>query len=260
VTQPQDGSAPSTGDLWRWVDRLTLPTQHRLARSEQGGRRWIEHHEMPSLLEQLVEQQATTSSGRTGGGGGTGSRAPLDLATTALLIDLEDLVVEGLVAHGAQPHRTIELVGKVTVHMLDVSASLRALAVTIVGTADADLIEWWTDKYCTWVLRAEECLDLAGDDITTLPVRGTACPDCGVDTVLVDREGEAIRQPALTITFRDGQVLHVNCQHCSTSRWRGEGIDTLADSFAASLDLADVDDAAPVVPGPRSAGDALVTI
>jgi len=257
MTHLQHDPAPSTGDLWRWVDRLTLPRRERLTRSAPG-RRWVEHHDMPSLLEQLVDQQATTSSGRTGGGSSTGSRPPLDLATTALLIEIEDLVVEGLVAHGASPHRTIELVGRVTVHMLDVSASLRALATVIVGTADPDLIEWWTDKYCTWVLRAEECLDLQDDDVTTVPVRGTACPDCGVTYVLVDRDDETVRRPALTITFRDGQVLHVNCQACATSRWRGEGIDTLTDSFATSLDT-DAVQLLPAVPGPRVATEDLVT-
>ena len=256
MTAGADGTAPSTGDLWRWVDRLTLSRRHRLTRSAPG-RRWVEHHDMPSLLEQLVDQQATTSSGRSGGGGGTGSRAPLDLATTALLIDIEDLVIEGLIAHDVRPHRTVELVGKVTVHLLDVPASLRALAATVVDTRDADLVEWWTDKFCSWVLRAEECLDLEAADVTTLPVRGTACPDCGVDTVLVDRDGEDVRRPALTITFRDSQVLHVSCQACVTSRWRGDGIDTLTDSFAASLDRVDVDVAA-AVPDPRSAGEDLV--
>jgi hypothetical protein len=260
------GGAPSTGDLWRWVDRLTRSRRERVARSILGGPRWVEHHEVPSLLEQLVEQQATTSSGRSGGGGGIVSRAPLDLATTALLAEIEDLVVEGLIAHDVAPHRTVEQVGRVTVHLLDVPASLRALAAVVVGTGDEDLVDWWADRYCAWVLRAEECLDLEAESTTTRPVRGARCPACRVDHVLVDRDGETFREAALTITFRDGQVLHVNCRHCSTSQWRGDGVDALADSFSADLDVelehlvdVDVESAAAIVPGPRAAGDDLVT-
>lgn len=256
----------STGDLWRWVDRLTLPRRHRLTRSVPGGTPWVEYHDIDSLFDQLVEQQGTTSSGSSTRGKGSGSRAPLDLATTALLAELATTTVDALLSHGDQPRRRTQHIGPggaIPVQLLDTPASLRALAVHVVGTGDADLIDWWTDKLCTWVLRAEECLDMDSEDTTT-PVRGVACPSCGVDHVLVDRDAEEVRQAALTISFRDGQVRHVTCRHCLTVWWRGEGVDTLATAVADSVTADDVvlgrrePASPPDIPLPRAAHDDVV--
>lgn len=260
MSTPDDSAGVPTGDLWRWVDRLTLPRRHRLTRSVPGGKSWIEYHDIDSLFDQLVEQQGTTSSGSSTRGKGSGSRAPLDLATTALLAELATTTVDALLAHGDQPRRRTAHIGPgglIPVQLLDTPASLRALAVHVVGTGDADLIDWWADKLCTWVLRAEECLDLeAEDNVTSCPVRNVACPGCGIDHVLVDRDGEDVRQPALTIAFRDGQVLHVTCRHCLASWWRGEGMATFDDALqepAAAVTATPVP--AGLIPSPRVASD-----
>ncbi|WP_158548797.1 hypothetical protein [Blastococcus sp. TF02A-26] len=235
-----------TGDTWRWVDRLTESRRRRLVRRPDGGQSTVEHVDLPSLLEQLAEAQASTNSGGGRGKSSGGSRAPLDLTITSLLAEIETLTVEALIAYGDRPRyreRARYRQGRARVlgvRQLDLAASVRALAVTVVDTEDADLIDWWASRFCAWVLRAEEALDLDEDgSVDVVPVRGVPCPEpeCGREHVLEDRDGETVRTPALAISFRDGQVLHVTCRHCGTGWWRGEGLNALADAMAATAAL-----------------------
>ncbi len=230
-----------TGDLWRWVDRLTRPVRRRLTRTPVGEKPTVEHVELPSLWEQLVDAQASSNAGGGRGKASTGSRAPLNLGVTALLAEVTRLTVDALVSH-EQQLRYSPGAGRTAAYgcrVLDVPASVRALAVTVVATGDDDLIDWWADRFCSWVLRAEEVLDLDTDD-TVRPVHGVTCPDCRTAFVLEERDGEHVRVPALVVAFRESQVLNVTCRQCRESWWRGEGIDRLAAAMAASL-TADVD-------------------
>lgn len=240
-TQPVD-----TGDLWRWVDRLTQTTRRRLTRKPVGEKPTVEYFDLPSLVDQLVDAQASSNGGGGRGKASPGSRAPIDLTITALLAEMSSLTIDALVAHDTHPHwkpgagRTAAY----GVRVVDVPASIRALAVTVVAARDDDLIDWWADRFCSWVLRAEDALDLDADDTLDLrPVRGVTCPDCSVDYVHEDRDGEDYRIPALTIAFRDGQVLHVTCRHCTRGWWRGEGIDLLAAALTAALTVDVAEDA-----------------
>lgn len=227
-----------TGQLWRWVDRLTLDRRQRLVRQHPGGKPHVDHVDVPSLWTQLTEAVASSNAGGGRGKASTGSRSPLDLAIEALLIEVSDLVTDAIRSHGSRPR--IHLEDALTIrHRHDVRSDLRQLATVLVGTGDADLVDWWTDRYRTWVSRAETALTGEDENVDLRGVRGHACPDCRTLWVTTTQPStafpagvETFREPALVVAFRDGQVLHITCRACRTGWWRGDDVDSLRRQIA----------------------------
>lgn len=237
-----DRTPVDSGQLWKWVDRLTVERRHRIVRRTPGQEPRIEHVDIPSLWEQLVDAQASSNTGGGRGKARPGSRAPLDLTITALLGEMTSLVVDALVSHGQKLRW--RPAGTLGVRLLDTRSSLRQLAATVVGTRDQDLVDWWTDRYRLWVHQAETALATDGDDSVDLhPVRGHACPACKALWVTTEQpceisprhpDGvETFREPALVIAFRESRVLHITCGACGAGWWRGDDVDKLTREIAA---------------------------
>lgn len=229
--QPQQATRRTdTGNLWKWVDRLTLNRRQRLTRQIPGTEPHIEYVDIPSLWTQLLEATASTNHGGGRGKATSGSRTPIDLAIAALSAEVNDLVADALIAHGHTPRITLDRRWDVLSH--DTRSDLRQLAAVIVTTGDDDLITWWADRYRTWVHRAQTALTTDDDTIDTRAVRGHACPNCQALWVTSERDHETFRDPALVIVFRDGQVLHITCRACGTGWWRGGDVDRLTRQIA----------------------------
>lgn len=101
-----------TQDLWRWVDRLTLPTRQRIRRRPPGSRKAIiEYIDIPSLWTQLLTDVESSAAGGGHRAGGTGSRAPLNLAKIALAQEISDTVVDALISYELRPRVLVRAAG-----------------------------------------------------------------------------------------------------------------------------------------------------
>lgn len=222
---------PATGDLWKWVDRLTRDRRQRLVRRAPGMKERVEYVDVPSLWTQLVEAQASTNAGGGKGKASTGSRAPLDLAITSFMAEVQADVVRALRELGS-PAR-IEITERGTV--CDLRAELRHLPAVVVSASRPELVDRWAGRYRRWVARAEEALTIDDEESVDLRgVRGHACPTCRALWVTSERDGELYRDAALVIAFRDGQVQHVTCRACGTGWWRGDDVDELTRQLASN--------------------------
>ncbi|TKJ24354.1 hypothetical protein [Blastococcus sp. CCUG 61487] len=103
-----DRVAVDTGDLWRWVDRLTRARRERVVRKTPGARARIEYFELPSLWTQLIREVDSSSTGGGHGAGGTGSRPPINLEKVALAAEISDLVTDALIEHGERPRLEVD--------------------------------------------------------------------------------------------------------------------------------------------------------
>lgn len=220
-----------TGQLWKWVDRLTVSRRHRLVRKGASGRNVVEYVKVPSLWTQLRVAVASSNSGGGRGKSSTGSRSPLDLPKLALMHQIEQDVLAGLAEYGQAPRVVDQGDGHLTV---DVRAELRHLAATVVSSGDQAAVLGWTITYRSWVSRAETELTEDDESIDLRGVRGEACPCCLALWVTSDRDGEDFRDPALVIAFRDGQVQHITCRACRAGWWRGEDVDELTRLIATN--------------------------
>lgn len=231
----RDAPPTDSGDLWRWVDRLTRDRKQRLVRSTPGAeRRTIEHVDVPSLWTQLREGVGSTNSSDGGPSKSTGSRAPLDLGISSLMDEITRDVVGALRRLGSPARVTTGEYGT----LVDTPAELRHLAAVVVAL-DQQTVDTWTRTYRRWVSQAETALVLDdSESVTTRGIRGHACPTCGSDSVAREQDGETYRDPALVISFRDGQVLHATCRACAAGWWRGDGLDELSVALAYPTVLA----------------------
>lgn len=119
-------------------------------------------------------------------------------------------------------------------HTHDVAADLRQLATHIAaGGAGQRYVDAWVDTYRRWVTQAETALALDVDDATTTRgIRDTACPTCAATSVVRYTDDETYWDPALVVSLRDGQVLHVTCRVCGEGWWRGDDLDQLSMAIA----------------------------
>jgi hypothetical protein len=275
MTATTTPTAIDSGDLWRWVDRLTQDRKQRLVRKPPHGKPRIEYVTIPSLWTQLMEAEASSNGGGGRGKADAGSRSPIHLEVVALLTEITDTVIDALISHGAKPRietslpakppsarpalrlldqfgkpaldpdvagRLVERAARPTADYRyrrdlaqlrhDTRTDLRQLATIVIGARDQDLTDWWADRYRWWTARAETALAADDETIDTRGVRGRACPQCQTLWVTSERDGETYRDPALLITFHDGQVRHITCRACTTSWWRGEDVDTLTQQLA----------------------------
>lgn len=98
-----DAAAIDTGDLWRWVDRLTQKRRERVVRKTPGRKPVVEYFEVPALWTQLLREVDSSNAGGGHGAGGSGSRPPLNLDKVQLVIEIADHITDALIEHGEQP-------------------------------------------------------------------------------------------------------------------------------------------------------------
>jgi hypothetical protein len=92
-----------TGSLFTSLDRLTRGERQRLARKPLVGQPLVEYVDVPSLWTQMEEAVGSTNSSDGAPSKSTGSRAPLDVAITALMHDIATRTKEALIGSGIAP-------------------------------------------------------------------------------------------------------------------------------------------------------------
>lgn len=84
---------------------------------------------------------------------------------------------------------------------------------------DADRLAGYAEQLARW---AAEAATVLSDAVVVVPLRGTACPSCGVKQTVRRRDGELVRTPALTVS-----ELGAECGACRAS-WSPAEFDWLA--------------------------------
>ncbi|ANZ36456.1 hypothetical protein BBK82_10650 [Lentzea guizhouensis] len=195
---PTWGEAANARLAWEAaVDQLVQPGQHRVHR-EDGS---TETAEVLPLLRQ-VEEAVLPSGTKTSGKTLLGSRPPASLGALALLAEIRAAVRGCCRTHGHTSWSTL-------------NEQLRAW----VAHADhwqidaADYVLWAAEQATRWVQQAR----LVVDPEPRFPLRGKACPTCGVDVVQVwsDDQNDHVRRPALYI---DPDQADAVCAACGL-RW-----------------------------------------
>lgn len=198
------------------VDQLVQPGLYVIHRQDDGQ----EVAEVLPLLDQ-VQEAVTPGSKIPGGAGKLGSRPPASLGALELLAEIRREVRRACHDHGhahrqrdGGPVDLRELVRAWGTHAEDWQHSA------------ADYVLWAAGLANEWVRTARLLLD----PVPKYPLRGRACPACGVATVQVwsDDEGDWVRRPALSI---DAAHVEAVCANCGQS-W---GLDVWA-QLAATLD------------------------
>ncbi|WNV86590.1 hypothetical protein [Umezawaea sp. Da 62-37] len=181
------------------VDQLVQPGLYVVHRQDDG-------HEVAEVLPLLaqVQEAVTPGSKREGTTGKLGSRPPASLGALELLAEIRHEVRRACVGHRHPYHNP---------------GSLREL-VQVWGEhaedwqhAAADYVLWAAERAAEWVRTARLLLD----PVPRYPLRGRACPVCGVATVQVwsDDEADFVRRPALSI---DPEQVEAVCAACG-QRW-----------------------------------------
>lgn len=181
------------------VDQLVRPGLFVLHRQDDGQ----EVAEVLPLLAQ-VQEAVTPGSKRAGATGKLGSRPPASLGALELLAEIRHEIRRACLGHR---------------HDYRDPADLLELADTWGAHADEwqheapDYVLWAADRANEWVRAARLLLD----PVPRYPLRGRACPACGVATVQVwsDDEADFIRRPALSI---DPEQVEAVCGGC-WQRW-----------------------------------------
>ena len=180
------------------VDQLVRPGLFVLHRQDDGQ----EVAEILPLLAQ-VHEAVTPGSKRAGATGKLGSRPPASLGALELLAEIRHEVRRACVGH-RHPYRTgslSEVVQTWGQHAEDWQHT------------EPDYVLWAADIANGWVRSARLLLD----PLPRYPLRGRACPACGVATVQVwsDEEMDFLRRPALSI---DPEEVEAVCAGCG-QRW-----------------------------------------
>jgi hypothetical protein len=216
-TPPTRDQAAAARLAWEVaVDQLVRPGLYVIHRQDDGQ----EVAEVLPLLDQVRE--AVTPGSRTlGAAGRLASRPPASLGALELLAEIRREVRKACHSHRHDLHRPDgrpvdlrELVRQWGTHAEDWQHSA------------ADYVVWAADRAGEWVRAARLLLD----PVPKYPLRGHACPACGVATVQVwsDDEADWVRRPALSI---DADHVEAVCAGCR-QRW---GLDVWA-QLAATLD------------------------
>jgi len=194
---PSWGEAANARLSWEVaVDQLIQPGQHRVHR-EDGS---TETAEVLPLLRQVEE--AVLPGSKVSGKTLLGSRPPASLGALALLGEIRAEVRGCCRTHGHPEFTTL-------------AEQLRAW----IGHADEwqldarDYVVWAAEQATRWVQQAR----LVVDPEPRFPLRGKACPTCGVDVVQVwaDDQDDYVRRPALYI---DPDQADAVCAACGL-RW-----------------------------------------
>ncbi len=210
-------------DLHRAVDLFIVRQRIKVRRE---GAIHVEWQTIPSLWEQLETSAMWSGSGD--GGGAFGARPVISVGVVDLLVEVATAATESVV----------EFAGK---SRQNVPANLRAIAANLPD--DADLLGTWEGMLTGWISEAREVLRLEPPHPKW--ARGICCPDCGADTASAERNGEAIRTPALAVTWTPPdreehqpdsawKVRAVECRACGVTWWRGSGLESLVDDLLAS--------------------------
>ncbi|MCS7484678.1 hypothetical protein ACFFQW_49195 [Umezawaea endophytica] len=181
------------------VDQLVQPGLYVLHRQD-------DRHEVAEVLPLLaqVQEAVTPGSKRAGATGKLGSRPPASLGALELLAEIRHEVRRACVGHRhsyRNPANLLEVVRTWGGHAEDWQH------------AAADYVLWAADLAAEWVRTARLLLD----PVPRYPLRGRACPVCGVATVQVwsDEEMDFVRRPALSI---DPEQVEAVCAGCE-QRW-----------------------------------------
>jgi hypothetical protein len=174
------------------VDQLVQPGQARIRR-EDGTE---ETAEVLCLLDQVAE--AVMPGMENTGGHSGGSKPPASLNALALLADIRTEVRQCCRGHDHPAHATlVHQVWEWVNHAEDWQHT------------HPEYVVWAADHANRWVTQARLLLDPP----PKFPLRGKACPVCGVDTVLVwsDEENDDVRRPALSIDPDRVEAVCANC-------------------------------------------------
>ncbi|MFE9747581.1 hypothetical protein ACFYOT_21985 [Saccharothrix saharensis] len=200
ATPPTRDQAAAARLAWEVaVDQLVMPGLFVLHRQDDGQ----EVAEVLPLLAQ-VQEAVTPGSKRAGATGTLGSRPPASLGALELLAEVRHEVRRACVGH-RHPYRNsgnlLEVVDTWGGHAEDWQHS------------EPDYVLWAADLANRWVRSARLLLD----PVPRYPLRGRACPACGVSTVQVwsDDEDDFLRRPALSI---DPDEVEAVCAGCG-QRW-----------------------------------------
>jgi hypothetical protein len=205
-------------DLHTAVDALICRTRLRLWREDTKR---SEIQTIPSLWEQLETSAMWNGSGS--GGGAFGSRPTISTGIVSVVIEISQdaaIAADDFTGknHGSVPTNLREIAGK------------------LMSGTDLEQLAHWNGNLRRWVSEARAALKL--DPQRPRWARGIACPDCGAKTAMATQDGEAVRTPAIAITWHgpdddehhpdtDWKVRAVECRVCEATWWRGPDLDAL---------------------------------
>lgn len=200
-------------DLWNATDQLTNPTSNRLRRDD--GR--IEHHKLPSLLDQLIEAVANGAGQKTGSA--FGSRPPLDAGALALLIEIATYIRDACLDRGIKRKRDNRL-------------DLRTLVSAVNSDGDEVRIDACTVKIRGWCARIKTAI--SNDPDRTWRMHGAACTVCSSTQIPAwDEDGNLTHQPCMIVHSDDGRIDKIVCDFCGTTLTGPDLVEIVRDTRAA---------------------------
>lgn len=256
---PSQQQVPSSTLLWSAVDRITEPTTRRLHRDErpdevaatvaelrEQDQRAAEpvdsaakiprvgyqvprnnlaryaalsrgHATVPSLWDQSTDALTASNADQAEGKSGSVHRTPCDVDLMETRSMIAETIRVNLKQRGTHPKQTVP-------------AQMRQLASLIAGR-EPEHVEWWTFRFEQWGRVLAVYLQAVVSQPKPRRIRGVACPECQIRTVVVENEsGERMSVPPIVIDFRDGYMRAAECTGCgATLAWRGEEMWQLAD-------------------------------
>lgn len=220
------GELAADWEMREAVNALTRVTTHRIVVEGPGGGELSKFVQRAPLLGQLRVALRPSMEAKNGGGGGGagGSAAPMSLDAHDLLEEIEEEATRqwwifksltretGKPNPGAGPPKTQPLPVELRIQYWAARAHL------VDGGVDeaAQLMKGW--------IRSIESLF---DPVHKVELAGS-CPHCKARFVLVEKDGELVRVPALTAAWSSGGGAVASCAGCG-SRWSGFDMHALAE-------------------------------
>jgi hypothetical protein len=260
-------TVPITARLWAAVDRLTLPSSRRLLRENdpeaqlqvlndlrEQARRAAEdearpkpkskagndlfqvvvpqvsrndlaryaqmktgHATVPSLWDQSTDALCSSTADKAEGSSGSVHRTPCDLDLMEVRADIREAVDFNIAKRGEKPTGTVP-------------EQIRHLTSMIIRD-EPHAVEHWEYRFAQWGRILAAHLQAVQAQPKPRRIRGVACPECHVRTVLVeDATGEMVNVPPIVVDFRDGLIRAAECTGCGTTlAFRGEEMWALKD-------------------------------